>query len=43
MIEQRLGLLIAATHFKIVSHDEDDINIIGRWLRGNIAPEDDTA
>src|SRR5438093_1247731 len=41
MVEQRLSLLIALGHLKIVPHHQENVNGIGCGLGGNVAAEDD--
>src|SRR2546427_5510653 len=41
MVEQRLGLLIALGHCKIVPHHQDNVNVIRCGLGSDVAAKDD--
>jgi len=43
VIEHDRGLWLTICRIKIVSHHEDDVNVIGRRFGRDVAPEDDEA
>ena len=43
MVEQYSGLFLAGVHIKIITHHQDDINVIGVGFGSDIAPKENKA